>query len=77
MVPTRFQGQVSLILRYFDINCSQPKLTFEHSGFCLLVEKSPEQDALYFLQLLDGERAGSCAGTKVLRILTCAGYQQL
>ena len=49
VVSTRFQGQVSLILRYFDINCTQPKLTFEHSGFCLLVEKSPERDALYFL----------------------------
>ena len=31
VVPTRFQAQVSLILRYFDINCSQPKLTFERS----------------------------------------------
>ena len=27
----------SLILRYFHTNCSQPKLTFEHSGFCVLV----------------------------------------
>ena len=36
-VYTWFQGQVSLILHYFDINCSQPKLTFEHSGFCMLV----------------------------------------
>ena len=62
VVSTRFQGQVNLILRYFDINCTQPKLTFEHSGFCLLVEKSPERDALYFLELLNRERAGSSAG---------------
>ena len=54
----RFQGQVSLILRYFDINCTQPKFTFEHSGFCLLVEKSPERDALYFLYLLNGKGRG-------------------
>ena len=28
---TGFQAQMSLILRYFDINCSYPKLTFGRS----------------------------------------------
>ena len=47
---------MGLILHYFDINCSQPKLTFEHSGFSVSVEKSPEWDALYFLSFLNGDR---------------------
>ena len=49
---------MSLILCYFDINCSQPKLTFEHSRFCVSVEKSPEWNALYLLYLLHWKRGG-------------------
>ena len=76
VVPTEFQAEVSLILCYLDINCSQPKLTFECNWFCVSLEKSPERNALYFLYLLHRKKGGDAACTRVLHRFTCAGYQQ-